>query len=132
MPTDGIPLQEHLEAKIEALRVQICSWEKAHSEKHELEKEVLTTTKEASDMALNLNSSEIARRLEFLNGEAERLRQIQATYLPRELFEANNKDIRQALILAQKAADQIHGLRRHLYPGDRGGAGRGEFPRQPL
>ena len=47
-----------------------------------------------AEKALELQNREVARRLDFLNGEAERLRQMQATYLPREVYEANCKEIR--------------------------------------
>lgn len=43
----------------------------------------------ANERAGLIDSKEIARRLEILNGEAERLRQMQATYLPREVYESN-------------------------------------------
>lgn len=46
-----------------------------------------------AEKALDLQNKEVARRLEFLNGEAERLRQMQATYLPREVYDANCKEI---------------------------------------
>jgi hypothetical protein len=42
----------------------------------------------ANRIAHDLQAGEYARRLEILNGEAERLRSIQATYLPREVAEA--------------------------------------------
>jgi hypothetical protein len=52
---------------------------------------------EAAKEALQLQSREYNRRLDLLNGEAERLRQMQATYLPREAFniiyEKMSKDI---------------------------------------
>lgn len=90
-------LGDSLRDQIDSLRTQICQWEKAHAEKHELEREVLDTAKDSADMALNLNSSEIARRLEFLNGEAERLRIMQASYIPREMHESSLKEINRRL-----------------------------------
>jgi DNA-directed RNA polymerase len=43
--------------------------------------------------ATNLQAKEYARRLDFLNGEAERLREMQATYVTREMWETNHKAI---------------------------------------
>jgi uncharacterized secreted protein with C-terminal beta-propeller domain len=42
---------------------------------------------EAQREASRLERAELARRLDILNGEAERLRQMQATYVPRETYE---------------------------------------------
>ena len=47
----------------------------------------LVTRMEAQDRALQLQAAEYERRLEHLNGEAERIRQREITYLPRELYE---------------------------------------------
>lgn len=46
----------------------------------------------SSQMALRLGAKETERRLDLLNGEAERLRLIQATYLPREVYDANYRE----------------------------------------
>ena len=46
-----------------------------------------------ADKALELQAKETERRLELLNGEAERLRTMQATYLPREVFEVCCKEM---------------------------------------
>lgn len=43
--------------------------------------------------ALRLQAKEYKRRLSDLNGEAERLRNIQATYIPREVFENSLKTV---------------------------------------
>ncbi len=59
--------------------------------------ELMRERQETHKVALDLNAREIARRLEILNGEAERLRQIQATYLPRELYENNFNAINRAI-----------------------------------
>lgn len=45
------------------------------------------------DTALKLQAKEYERRLEALNGEAERLRVMQASYVPREVFEASVKAV---------------------------------------
>ena len=43
------------------------------------------------EQATQIYTKEIERRLTLLNGEETRLRNIQLTYLPREIYEANNK-----------------------------------------
>lgn len=48
----------------------------------------------ARDEALHLQAKEYERRLDALNGEAERLRQIQASYIPREVFDRTIQDMR--------------------------------------
>lgn len=53
--------------------------------------------------ALKLNATEMHRRLELLNGEAERLRLIQATYLPRELYETTISLMQKTLFDIQTA-----------------------------
>jgi hypothetical protein len=67
---------EVLEARLEAL-------ERLIDERHLNNKE-----------ALDLNAKEMARRLDILNGEAGRLREMQATYVPREIYEASVIKIR--------------------------------------
>ncbi len=47
----------------------------------------------ASTQALRLQAAEYGRRLDALNGEAERLRQMQATYLPREIYETSQTEV---------------------------------------
>jgi len=51
----------------------------------------------AREGALVLQTEEIHRRLNELNGEAERLRQMQATYMPRETYEVQRKDLEQKI-----------------------------------
>jgi len=48
---------------------------------------IFNTRMDAQDKALQLQAAEYERRLEHLNGEAERMRQREITYLPRELYE---------------------------------------------
>ena len=43
---------------------------------------------QGTNRALDLQTAEVSRRLDLLNGEAERLRIIQATYVPREVSDA--------------------------------------------
>lgn len=47
--------------------------------------------------ALHLDAEEKARRLEALNGEAGRLRDMQASYLPREVWDGAFKEINKQL-----------------------------------
>lgn len=49
--------------------------------------ENIRRTEEAGEKALTLATQELHRRLEILNGEASRLREMQATYVPREVFD---------------------------------------------
>lgn len=44
--------------------------------------------------ALELQATEYERRLSALNHEAEQLRRMQATYLPREVYEAEARELR--------------------------------------
>jgi tetrahydromethanopterin S-methyltransferase subunit F len=60
----------------ELLTLQIAALEKRMCEKFV-----------ARDGAVQLQAREYERRLDILNGEAERLRQMQMTYLPREVAE---------------------------------------------
>jgi hypothetical protein len=41
----------------------------------------------AADRALSVATQELHRRLEMLNGEASRLREMQASYIPRETYD---------------------------------------------
>lgn len=46
-----------------------------------------------NDKALQIQHKEYERRLRDLNGEAERLRQMQATYVSREVYEINHREL---------------------------------------
>ena len=48
---------------------------------------LMTARMDAQDTARILQAAEYERRLEHLNGEAERIRQREITYVPRELYE---------------------------------------------
>jgi len=91
MPTDIIKLQDYIETKLAAQQAQLTLYEKAHAERHALERETIT-----------LSLFEIDRRLELLNGQAKRERDMQATFLPRELFDVNTKEIRQVVALSER------------------------------
>ena len=48
-----------------------------------------------NDRALKIQTNEFERRLDDLNGEANRLRSIHTTYLPREVYENDIRQIRE-------------------------------------
>ncbi len=54
-------------------------------------REVMDLRFSENNTSTKLASAEISRRLELLNGEASRLSSMQATYLPREVYEQNQK-----------------------------------------
>jgi hypothetical protein len=56
-------------------------------------REQMRIRKEEGERALALQTDEFKRRLTELNGEAERLRKMQATYLPREVFDVKVRHI---------------------------------------
>lgn len=56
-------------------------------------KELFSVELAANQKAMELQAKEYERRLELLNGEAESLRKMQATYVPRESFEAFQKQV---------------------------------------
>lgn len=59
------------------------------------------------NMALDLNTKETQRRLDLLNGEAEHLRAMQATYVPREVYAQNHNELTRAVQeLGRVAANQ--------------------------
>lgn len=72
---------KELEDKITALEIALAVTNTTH------EKDMVRI-----DTALVLQAKEYERRLDLLNGEASRLRDIQATYLPREVYEVFKKD----------------------------------------
>jgi hypothetical protein len=50
-------------------------------------KEDIRRTEESGEKALRVSTVEFNRRLDLLNGEAGRLREMQATYVMREIFD---------------------------------------------
>ena len=50
------------------------------------------------EKALELQAKELSRRLDLLNGEAGRLRDIQTTYLPREVADARYEQTNKTLL----------------------------------
>jgi len=64
---------------------------------------ILDERASALKLALDLQATENHRRLEILNGEAERLRTMQATYYPRELADLATASIQERLLVIEKA-----------------------------
>jgi len=60
----------------------------------------------ASDRALTVATSELHRRLEMLNGEASRLREMQATYIPRETYDRGIDAIEKATKTSEDEIDR--------------------------
>ena len=60
--------------------------QKVHIDTEVIKKEIELRF-DASKTALNMQAAEYARRLDMLNGEAERLRIMQAHYVPREAYD---------------------------------------------
>lgn len=70
---------------------------------------VLETIVAERDKARSLQAKEYERRLESLNHEAAKLASMQATYLPREVWEGVAEDIRKDLASLQSHRDQMVG-----------------------
>ena len=85
MPTE-ISLQEHLEKQIHALEAKICLWEKAHTDKHDLEYR-----------ALGLQSHEYSRRLDDLNNENTRIAKIQDSCVPQNVYDVRHEEIKRQI-----------------------------------
>ncbi len=64
--------------------------------------------------ALRIQAKEYERRLDALNGEAARLREIQSTYLPKEIYEAKQKEqdgkIDNLIFVNQKSEGKSEGI----------------------
>lgn len=77
----------------------------------ELRKEV-SLRFESTDKALMLQASEYDRRLAILNHEAEQLKAMQKTYIPRETYAALEKDVSEmkSWIDKEKGARTINAL----------------------
>ena len=69
--------------------------------------EAATTVKfDGMNKALELQSKEYSRRLESLNGEAEHLRKMQATYVPRETYDNAHGEL-------NKKVDELQAFKEH-------------------
>lgn len=78
---------------------EVVNIEETTEKIHALDKELAVERAERKhevmyiEKARGIQAAEYERRLHALNGEAQRLRDIQATYVPREVFEGFQKDI---------------------------------------
>jgi len=79
--TSGPPAS--LATEVAVLRAEFNELQKRLDERRDHDKE-----------ALSLQAKEYERRLAGLNHEAEQLRRMQATYLPREVYEAEARELR--------------------------------------
>lgn len=81
-----IPLKEHLET----LRIADEKFQKEMDRRYQ---EVSEEKEKAKELALQLQHLETNRRLETLNGEAERITKVLSLSVPREVFEAFQKEV---------------------------------------
>lgn len=66
-------------------------------------REVMELKFSENAISTRLAAAEISRRLDLLNGEAGRLTSMQATYLPREVYEQNHKAIEENISQNRRA-----------------------------
>jgi len=104
---ETVPLLKHLEEKIEAAHKKFCLWTVDHIDRHALEAERDRVEKESIRRALDISSAEYARRLDFLNGEAERLREMQMTYILRETYDMSHRQLEDKLDTIRKELDRL-------------------------
>jgi hypothetical protein len=79
---------------LKCLEIKVAVLAEAHKKDIERIEEQTNLKFESQNKALLIETKEIARRLEILNGEAERLRSMQETYLPREVYETEHRELR--------------------------------------
>jgi len=79
--TSGPPAS--LATEVAVLRAELDALKKLSDERREADRD-----------ALKLQAAEYERRLAALNHEADQLRRMQATYLPREVYEAEARELR--------------------------------------
>jgi hypothetical protein len=79
--------------RITGLEKELAVLREDHNKDMERIEEQVDLKFEAKEKALLIDTREMQRRLDFLNGEAERLRQMQATYLPRETYNENRREM---------------------------------------
>lgn len=72
---------------MEDIEARIVTLEVAHNKDIAYIKREFALQLASNDKALELQAAEISRRLNELNGEAERLKEMQGSYLPREKFD---------------------------------------------
>ena len=72
-------------------------------------KELLEAKIEALEQARVLQANEYARRLENLNGEAARLKEMQSTYMPRETYDARHEELVNRIRCLEAFKDNLSG-----------------------
>lgn len=91
------------------VRIQIERLEVAQSKDMWAIRREIALMFEAKDSALKLKSAEDKIHFEKLNHEAEQLKRMQATYLPRESHELSMKDINKAITELTSFKDNLLG-----------------------
>lgn len=107
----------NIEDKIDKLSERIIALEVTEAKDVSHLKEMSTERHAVRDKALELQYKETERRLLALNHEAEQLKSMQARYIPREVYEANAKDVNNQIDMSLKevhnkidaALKEIHG-----------------------
>lgn len=74
-----------------------------------IERTVHLKDKEALATALELQAKEYERRLDLLNHEAQQLKDMQATYVPRELFDTTIKELNKEISALKQYKDNAMG-----------------------
>lgn len=92
-----MPKEKIYNGNLKDLEIKIAVLAETHRKDIERVEEQTELKFDATAKALLIDTKEMARRLDFLNGEAERLRQMQATYLPREVYDENRREIMKCL-----------------------------------
>lgn len=99
-------MNQNIEEKIDRLTERIVSLEVTEAKDVAHLKEMSTERHAVRDKALELQHTETERRLTALNHEAEQLKSMQAKYIPREVYEANAKEVDNKMDAALK---EVHG-----------------------
>lgn len=71
--------------------------------------ERLRQQKESSEKALLLQAAAYDKHLEALNHEADQLKSMQSSYIPREVYERDNKEVQEKLDKLTKWQDVMSG-----------------------
>ena len=67
-------------------------------------REVMELKFQNTDTASKVETVEIGRRLDILNGEADRLKSMQANYLPRELYDKDQRRVQDNFVQNRRAS----------------------------
>jgi len=92
-----------------SIRARLAVLEALAPREREATRERIDLLMGAAKEALSIQTGELARRLGDLNGEAARLRAIQAEYIPRETYYAKHDDMAKAIVALQVAQSNIIG-----------------------